>query len=107
MVDMELVNDFYRAYAYFRWVDDIIDESPLSLEERILFILRQRKLIDLLYKNEKLFELSTREHIISNLIKHDKEKNSKLQSFIRNMLAIIEFDAHRKDELISEVQLEW
>jgi hypothetical protein len=23
MVDKDLVNDFYRAYAYFRWADDI------------------------------------------------------------------------------------
>lgn len=107
MVDMELVNDFYRAYAYFRWVDDIIDETPLSLEERTLFILSQRKLIDSLYKNEKTLELSRGEQIISDLIKHDKEKNSKLQSFIRNMFAIVEFDAHRKDELISVEQLEW
>ena len=107
MVDMELVNDFYRAYAYFRWVDDIIDETPLSLEERTLFILSQRKLIDSLYKNEKTLELSRGEQIISDLIKHDKEENSKLQSFIRNMFAIVEFDAHRKDELISVEQLEW
>ena len=25
-VDRDLVNDAYRAYAYFRWVDDVLDE---------------------------------------------------------------------------------
>lgn len=31
MVDKDLVNDFNRAYAYFRWLDDIIDVSSQSL----------------------------------------------------------------------------
>ncbi len=26
MVDKDLVDDCYRAYAYFRWADDIIDD---------------------------------------------------------------------------------
>ena len=30
MVDKDLVSDFCRAYAYFRWIDDIIDISSQS-----------------------------------------------------------------------------
>jgi len=27
-VDRDLFDDFYRAYAYFHWIDDVIDSSP-------------------------------------------------------------------------------
>lgn len=58
MVDKELVNDFFRAYAYFRWVDDIIDIESRSTSERISFIKSQRALIDGLYKNRYPNDLS-------------------------------------------------
>ena len=31
MVDKDLVDDFYRAYPYFRWADDIVD-APASVD---------------------------------------------------------------------------
>ncbi len=46
LVDKDLVDDFYRAYAYFRWADDIIDASSQSNDQHISFIKRQRELID-------------------------------------------------------------
>jgi len=107
MVDRELVNDFFRAYAYFRWADDIIDVSAQSDDERLVFIKRQRSLIDGLYKSQRLDILSPEEEILAELISHDRGKDSGLQSFIRNMFAIIEFDAQRKGQLISQKQLDW
>ena len=107
MVDKDLANDFYRAYAYFRWVDDIIDISSQSNHERISFINRQRELIDRLYRNKRPDDLTPEEEIVADLISHDKEENSGLQAFIRNMLAIIAFDAYRKGRLISQQELTW
>jgi len=107
MVDKNLVDDFFRAYAYFRWADDMIDETLQSRKERISFIKRQRELIDLLYKRKTPTMLSPYEEIIAVLIEHDQKENSKLQSFIRNMFAIVEFDAYRKGRLITKEQLEW
>jgi len=107
MVDKDLVSDFYRAYAYFRWVDDTIDVSSQSNDQRISFIRRQRELIDRLYRNERLDDLTPEEEMVADLISHDRGENSGLQSFIRNMLAIIEFDACRKGRLISQQELTW
>lgn len=107
MVDKELVNDFFRAYAYFRWADDIIDESAQSDKERLDFIRRQRTLIDGLYNKQSLDLLFPEEDILAELISHDRNQNSGLQSFILNMFAIIEFDAERKGQLISQEQLDW
>lgn len=113
MVDKELVDDFYRAYAYFRWADDVVD-SPASKgypfqsnERQIAFVQRQRELIDGLYRNECPEDLTVEEELVADLISHDRGENSGLQSFIRNMLAVIEFDAHRKGRLISQQELLW
>jgi len=107
MVDRDLVSDFYRAYAYFRWSDDMIDTSLLSSGEQIDFIKRQRDLINRLYNHDHPDDLTPEEEILADLIYYDKEENSGLQSFIRNMFAIIEFDSYRKDRLIRENELTW
>ena len=107
MVDKELVDDFCRAYAYFRWADDIVDVSSQSSDERVSFVRRQKELIDRLYRNERPDDLAPEEEIIADLIGHDREENSGLQSFLRNMLAIIEFDADRKGRLINRRELAW
>lgn len=107
MVDRNLVSDFYRAYAYFRWSDDMIDASSLSSGDRIDFIKRQRDLINRLYNHDPPNDLTTEEEILADLIYSDKGEKSGLQSFIRNMFAIIEFDSYRKDRLISENELTW
>jgi len=107
MVDRPLMNDFYQAYAYFRWADDVIDVVAQSDDERISFVKRQRALIEGLYRNESQTDLSPEEEILADLIRRDCGENRGLESFIRNMFAIIEFDAYRKGQLISRQELEW
>jgi len=106
-VDRGLVDDCYRAYGYFRWADDIVDVSSQSDEARISFIRRQKELINRLYKNERPDDLTPQEAMVADLIRHDRGKNSLLQSYIRNFLAIIEFDAYRRGQLISQDELMW
>lgn len=107
LVDRDLVEDCHRAYAYFRWVDDIVDISSRSREERVSFIRQQKDLINRLYRHERPEGLTPEEEIIADLIDNDRGENSGLQSFIRNFLAVLEFDAHRKGCLISENELQW
>lgn len=107
LVDKDLMIDFCRAYAYFRWADDIIDISSITDEERISFIERQKTLIDKFYSNERPEQLSLEEEMLADLIGSDRGERSGLQSFIRNMFAIIEFDALRKGRLIVRDELAW
>ncbi len=107
VIDRDLVDDFYRAYAYFRWADDIIDSPVHSDEERVSFVKRQKRLIDALYGGSKPNDLNPEEEILADLIYHDRGENSGLQSFIRNMFAIIEFDAYRKGKPIAQEELAW
>lgn len=105
LVDKDLANDFYRAYAYFRWADNIVDGSSLSNEERINFINRQKRLIDSFYSKNLPHDLVPEEKILADLIAHDKSENSGLHSFIYNMFAVISFDASRKGKLVSQEEL--
>jgi phytoene/squalene synthetase len=107
MVDKDLVNDYYRAYAYFRWADDVIDIASQSSDERISFIRRQGELIDRLYRGERPHDLTPEEEMVADLISRDTGENSGLQSFIRSLLAVIEFDAYRKERLVSQDELTW
>ncbi len=107
LVDTDLVDDCYRAYAYLRWADDVIDVSSRSDDERISFITRQRELIDCLYRNERTDGLTPEEAMVAELIGHDQREEGGLESFIRNFLAILEFDARRKGRLISQHELAW
>ena len=107
MVDKNLVNDFNRAYAYFRWVDDIVDDTSQSYDKRIAYIKQQKELIDRLYCDERPPNLTSEEQIIADLISHDRNEDSWLQSFIRNMFAIVEFDTYRQGRLVSERELYW
>ncbi|UCC88302.1 MAG: squalene/phytoene synthase family protein [Anaerolineales bacterium] len=107
MVDRDLVDDCYRAYGYFRWADDIIDVFSQSDDERISFISRQKELINRLYRNEEPEELTPEEEMVADLIGHDRGEKSLLQSYIRNFLAILEFDAHRRGRYISHAELTW
>ena len=52
LVDRERVDDAYRAYAYFRWVDDTLDAGSISASERLAFIERQKDLLDKCYRGE-------------------------------------------------------
>jgi len=105
LVDRYLVPDAYRAYGYFRWVDDQLDQSGIARSERMLFAERQRALIDRCYRGEWPRRLTDEEYMLANLIREEREKNSGLQSYIRNMMAVMAFDAERRGRLISQEEL--
>jgi hypothetical protein len=83
LADRDLADDCLRAYAYFRWADDVIDISSQSAEERLDFIRGQKRLVDRLYEGERPDDLTPEEEMLADLIAHDRGENSGLQSFIR------------------------
>jgi phytoene/squalene synthetase len=107
LADRDLVDDCLRAYAYFRWADDVIDVCSRSAEERLIFIRGQKRLVDRLYEGERPDDLTPEEEMVADLIAHDRAENSGLQSFIRCFVEVLEFDAGRKGKLISQAELTW
>jgi len=107
LADKDLTDDCLRAYAYFRWADDVIDVSTRTAEERIGFVERQKTLIDACYMRMRPDDLTPEETMIADLIANDRGENSGLQSFIRNFITVLDFDARRKGQFISQAELTW
>jgi phytoene/squalene synthetase len=105
LVDRDRVDDAYRAYGYFRWVDDVLDAESGSGPARMGFLERQKSLLEECYQGETPRDASIPEKILIELVKHDQEKNSGLQSYLRNMMQVMDFDARRRGRLISQVEL--
>jgi squalene/phytoene synthase len=105
LADTNLVEDAYRAYAYFRWVDDWLDQEPRPRTERLAFVKRQQALIDGCAHRDPPADLTPVECLLADLIQRDTETNSGLQAYIRNMMAVMAFDADRRGQFISEREL--
>jgi len=110
LVDRELTANAYRAYAYFRWVDDILDAgSGVNGEavpsERFAFVNRQKSMLDECYRGEWPHDVNPHEKMLVELIQTDVERNSGLQTYLRNMMAVMSFDADRRGRVISQVEL--
>jgi len=110
--DRERVSDAFRAYGYFRWVDDVLDaEAPYRDDtgrrsERIAFLNRQKSLLEAGYRGEIPDNLCKEEWMLVDLIRSDTEKNSGLQSYLRHMMAVMAFDADRRGKVISQAELD-
>ncbi len=107
LADRDLAEDCLRAYAYFRWADDMIDCRLRQAQERRAFIEHQKDLILRLYRGERpTAELSPEEDMLADLIAHDRTPDSGLRSFIDNFMAVIEFDADRQGDPVSCLELD-
>jgi phytoene/squalene synthetase len=112
LVDRARVADAYRAYAYFRWVDDTLDAGPSSAlnatagtTRRVAFLERQKSLLEKCYCGESLPDATAEEKMLIDLVKQDREKNSGLQSYLRHMMQVMDFDARRRGRLVSQLEL--
>jgi phytoene/squalene synthetase len=113
LVDRPRVEDAYRAYAYFRWVDDLLDAPPVSGFElsaaeasaRQAFLERQKSLLESCYHAELPQDVTPQEQLLVELVGSDQEKNSGLRDYLRNMMLVMDFDARRRGRLISHVEL--
>lgn len=105
-VDRELRNAAYLAYAYFRWVDDILDSEESDQERIKAFITRQKQLLEALYGGEPFPIKCQEEKMLVDLLHSNLDDHSGLLSYLKNMMAILEFDATRRGKLITQNELD-
>ena len=105
LVDRDLVEDAFRAYAYFRWVDDVLDSNGCTPAARQAFLERQKALLAACCRRETPADADLEEKLLIELVSHDHEKNSPLQSYLHNMMAVMEFDAGRRGSIVSQTEL--
>jgi hypothetical protein len=105
LVDRDRTLNAYRAYAYFRWLDDRLDTESLRASDRIAIVERQSAIIDQCYKGSLRDDITSEEQMLVDLIRSDHELESGLQSYIRHLMAVMTFDAHRCGRLITQIEL--
>ena len=106
LADRRRAADAFRAYAYFRWVDDRLDDPNAPAADRAVFLARQRTLLDSGYRGRLPAGLCPEEALLADLIATDNETDSGLQSYLRHMMDVMAFDVARRGRLVSAAQLE-
>jgi len=110
LADNNLVDDAYRAYAYFRWVDDWIDGDARPRATRLAFIHRQQALIGWRSGDageaETPIDLAPEERLVVDLLQREPDRPSGLQAYIQNMMSVMAFDAERRGRLITQNELD-
>src|SRR3954470_19833059 len=76
LADTGLVEDAYRAYAYFRWVDDWLDQELRPRAERLAFVARQQALMDGYAHRDPPADLTPEERLLADLTQRDPEQSS-------------------------------
>jgi phytoene/squalene synthetase len=105
LADRDLVEDGYRAYGYFRWLDDVIDQQTGDRSWKITFVHRQKELLEACYRGETPQGLSPEETMLAELVSHDSGENPGLESYLHNMMEVMVFDTERRGRLISQDEL--
>jgi phytoene/squalene synthetase len=105
LADRDRAADAYRAYAYFRWVDDRVDGDGSSADIRA-FLRRQQALLDAGYGGRMPGDLCPEEWLLAELIAGDSEADSGLQAYLRYMMAVMAGDAGRRGRVVSAAELD-
>lgn len=104
LADRERRRDGFRAYAYFRWVDDTLDGGAADAD-RCLFLRRQQCIIDRLYRGDHPDGLCAEERMLAELIGGHPEHETGLHAYICHLMAVMAFDAERRGRLVTEREL--
>ncbi len=108
LADSERTDDAYRAYAYFRWVDDWLDEPDRPAADRLVFLERQQTLIAADGNHPRIIaelDPGPEENLALDLLEREPDKASGLHAYFNNLMAVMEFDARRCHQLISAREL--
>lgn len=113
LVDRPRIEDAYRAYAYFRWVDDVLDAegpSPSGLGdteqfERRSFLDQQKSLLDQCVRGEAPRDPSDHEAMLVELVRHASAADRGLEAYLRHMMLVMDFDVRRRGRLVSGAEL--
>lgn len=108
LVDRDRVIDAYRAYAYFRWVDNTLDEKHMTSRERLAFVARQQELLHYIRQKASNHPLSliAEEDLLVESVQNQKTESQRLQIYLQNMMHVMAFDALRRGRLISQQELD-
>ena len=105
LVDRGRADDAFRAYAYFRWVDDVLDAPTHDRAARQQFLSRQKKVLEGLLAGVIPAYLLPEEQMLADVLAGRRDRHPGLRSYLERMMAVMDFDAGRRGRLISGPEL--
>ncbi len=105
LVDRDRVANAYRAYAYFRWLDDRLDRADALPAERIALVEREQALLERCWLGIDPPDACAEERLLIELIHSDPQAYSGLRTYVEHMMAVMRFDVSRRDRLITTQEL--
>ncbi len=105
LVDRDLTDDAFLAYAYFRWLDDRLDSEDVPRLERLRLLADQRELLDHARRGQAGRPGCPEEQWLVELVRRDRPDHPGLRSYLDGMMAIMRFDADRRGRTIRADEL--
>jgi hypothetical protein len=105
LADGDRLQDALRGYAYFRWLDDQLDVSDTTRDEKIEFLDRQCELLQACYRGESPAISHAEEQMLVDLVRDDPEQGSGLSTYLFNMMSVMQFDVERCGRPIDQAEL--
>ena len=120
LADRDYRADAFSLYAYFRWLDDTVDERLVDRDQRLTFVARQRSLLSEAATGATPAGLSPEEALLVDLFRSDRAssgcgeirpetldgQNGGLLLSLRSMLDVMEFDARRRGRQVTQDELD-
>jgi phytoene/squalene synthetase len=105
LADPDLRDDAYRAYGYFRWLDDALDGDSLNPEARLELLRRQRALLATPEAGDTFAPISPEEQLLVDLLVSGHSSHGGLHSYLHCMMDVMEFDARRRGRTVTAREL--
>jgi phytoene/squalene synthetase len=106
LVDRQRVADAFRAYGYFRWVDDCLDLELSLSGDRTTFLARQQDVAARCYAGRPPAPSCPEEDMLIELIHNNPASEGGLASYIKNLFQVMAFDCERRGRLITAAELD-
>jgi len=99
---------FLFGYAYFRWLDDMIDAPGAPSEAIQAVAASQKALFTALYEGLDLGTAPRNrpEEMLVQMVRFDRANGCRLRPFIADMFSALEFDAKRRYQTRSQCDLD-
>ena len=101
--------DAFALYAYFRWLDDMVDEHLPDRRRRVCFVDRQRDLLARAVDGTTSSDVSPEEALLPYLLRDHRPLDGDdggLVVSLTSMLDVMEFDARRRGRTVTQHELD-
>ena len=99
--------DALRAYAYFRWVDDMIDGDACDQPARVEFLNEQKELLYACLEGRAPVSLRHEEWMLVDLVQGPLTSDAGLRIYLTYMMDVMEYDTHRRNRRLTQKRLNW